>query len=98
MRIPGKATNILFAVGLGVAAAWSFAATAADKGFYLGAGLGANWTRDADITGNGINTNAGFDTGFAGLLGVGWASFRKLRVQRAAESRVPHSTKSCRPA
>ncbi len=81
MRIPGKATNSLFAACLGLAVAWPLAADAADKGFYLGAGLGANWIRDSDITGSGINTNAGFDTGFAGLLGAGWAYGNGARAE-----------------
>ncbi len=81
MRIPGTPHNAIFTLCLCLAAAMPFAAGAADKGFYLGAGLGANWTRDSDITGNSINTTAGFDNGWAGVLSAGWAYGNGARAE-----------------
>lgn len=54
-----------------------------EKGLYLSLGGGANWTRDADITGTGINTTADTDTGWAvtGALGYRYGNGLRSEVE-----------------
>lgn len=51
------------------------------NGLYIVGGLGANWLRDADTTGTGVNTKYEFETGWAGIVGVGWGYGNGIRVE-----------------
>jgi len=44
----------------------------ADRGWYISGLLGAHQTNDSDVEGSGINVEAEFDWGLAGLVGVGF--------------------------
>jgi OOP family OmpA-OmpF porin len=71
--------------GLIAAALLCSASTAAfaqqTSGLYLGLGAGANFARDADISGAGINTEASYDTGWAGIGSVGYGFGNGLRLE-----------------
>jgi outer membrane protein OmpA-like peptidoglycan-associated protein len=51
------------------------------NGLYLGLGAGANFARDAEVNGTGIDTEAGFDTGWAGIGSVGYGFGNGLRLE-----------------
>ncbi len=74
-----------FRTGLIAAALLCSASAAAlaqqTSGLYLGLGAGANFARDADISGPGINTQAEFDTGWAGIGSVGYGFGNGLRLE-----------------
>jgi outer membrane protein OmpA-like peptidoglycan-associated protein len=50
-------------------------------GLYLGLGGGANWARDAEFEGGGINTEAEYDTGWAGIGAIGYGFGNGLRLE-----------------
>ena len=65
-------------IGTALLAGSAFGAVAQDmmaEGLYLGAGAGLNQTRDSDISGTGISTNAELDRGYLllGSIGYDWA-------------------------
>ena len=49
--------------------------------FYLGLGGGANFLHDSDVSGSGIDVDADFDTGHAGILSVGHKYENGLRTE-----------------
>lgn len=64
-----------------LASASSAALAQQTSGLYLGLGGGANWARDADLSGAGINTEAQYDMGWAGIGTVGYGFGNGLRLE-----------------
>ena len=71
-----------------------FAASAEDKGFYVGAGGGANFQRDSDIDGSGSSASADMKTGWAAAVsggyryGNGWRTELELSHRRNNADKV----------
>lgn len=80
---------------LGICAfALPFAASAEDKGFYVGAGGGANFQRDSDIDGSGASASADMKTGWTAAIsggyryGNGWRTELELSHRRNNADKV----------
>ena len=56
---------------------------AADRtaGTYLSGGVGANFANDSDVSGAGINTDIGYETGIAGVLALGHSYANGFRTE-----------------
>ena len=72
-------TKLAIICAASVAAAASASAADRPTGTYISGGIGANIANDSDISGNGINTDARYDNGIAGVLALGHAYANGIR-------------------